>query len=864
MRNLTKKAVTKLSVFIPLTIVLMTIFSLPLMGIPPLGNLLFPGNGVWKVPGELPVVEWLNIPGLRGEVTVIRDEWGIPHIYASYEEDLFFAQGYCHAQDRLFQMDMTRRQVRGKLSEVLGEDLLTVDKFMLAIGMEDWAIKTDQLFREMHNNGTLEYFSSFERYVDGINHYIGSQEDVKPLEYHLMGFEPTEWSTIDTLCLVQEMARQMSWNYHDLDRYTTLLALNNINLTYYNELFGLTLPYQIPIVPDYGEFPESPMKAGFELNPSFALKTEIQNFLNNVQKIDSEKTLMENQKDQIIGSNNWVVNGTLSNTGSPILCNDMHLGWMMPGVWYEQHLKAEDTGFHVYGFAIPGMPGVAVGHNERVGWGFTNTGYDVLDWYYYNTDGSDQYIYNGTSTAYTEKSYIINVKGQESVEFTVRHTVHGPVLSDLRDFGLPQSLGDIVLAPKWTANGYFFTILAGNGFVRAENREDFDEASKDWTLLAQNIVYADVDGNIAIRPTGKVPIRDDSKIPLGHLGNGTIPYNGSNGEGEWIGYIPFEDLPNSLNPNQKYLASANQIVAGPEYNSYFLQNEYADGYRARRINELLMNAADGSISVESMKTIQNDVNSTAARAFIPELIEVINDYYGPTPPIKINNVLTELESWQFVMDKEEAAPTIYRKWRDSFQDFTFNDEKETYNFTARTRIVVLEYLMKENESSHWFDNVSTPLKIETRNETMMLALNATIDWLESFYSSEDPSTWRWGDLHQLYFPSLTQLDPLSKGPYEADGEGYTINPAGVNIDNGVGIARGGASERLIIDFSNLNNSLSVIPSGQRGLLNSKHYSDQLEQLFLQGKYHYQYFKNTLYNFPTSSIESQLFFFPIGG
>ena len=148
-------------------------------------------------------------------------------------------------------------------------------------------------------------------------------------------------------------------------------------------------------------------------------------------------------------------------------------------------------------------------------------------------------------------------------------------------------------------------------------------------------------------------------------------------------------MPNSLNPNQKYLASANQIVAGPEYNSYFLQNEYADGYRARRINELLMNAADGSISVESMKTIQNDVNSTAARAFIPELIEVINDYYGPTPPIKINNVLTELESLQFVMDKEEAAPTIYRKWRDSFQDFTFNDEKETYNFTARTRIVVL-------------------------------------------------------------------------------------------------------------------------------------------------------------------------------
>jgi len=863
MRNLTKKAVIKLSVFIPLTIILIAIFSMPLMGIPSLGGLLFPGNGVWKVPGELPAAERLNVPGLRGEVTVIRDEWGIPHIYADYEEDLFFAQGYCHAQDRLFQMDMTRRQVRGMLSELLGEDLLTTDKFMLAIGMEDWAIKTDDLLRKMYKNGTLEYFSSFERYVDGINYYIGSHEDFIPLEYHLLGFKPTEWSTIDTLCLVQEMARQMSWNYLDLDRYNALLALNNINLTYYNELYGLTLPYQIPIVPDYGEFPESPMKAGFEINPSFALKTEIQNFLDNVQKIDSEKNLMENQKNQIIGSNNWVVNGTLSSTGAPILCNDMHLGWMMPGVWYEQHLKAEDTGFHVYGFIIPGMPGVAVGHNERVGWGFTNTGYDVIDWYYYNTDGANQYIYNGTSTPYIEKFYSINVKGQESEEFTVRHTVHGPVLSDLRDFGLPLSVGDIVLAPKWVTNDYFFNIVAGYGFDRATNRADFDEASKDWTLLAQNIVYADVDGNIAIRPTGKVPIRDDSKIPVGHLGNGTIPYNGSNGEGEWIGYIPFEDLPNSLNPDQKYLASANQIVTGPEYNSYFLQNEYADGYRARRINELLMNAADGSISVESMKTIQNDVNSTAARAFVPELIGAIYDYYGPTPPIKINNVLTELESWKFIMDKNKAAPTIYRKWRDYFEDFTFNDEKETYNFDTRTRIVVLEYLMKEDEASHWFNDVTTPMN-ETRNEIMMIALNATIDWLENFYGSNDPSTWRWGDLHQLYFTSLTQLDPLSKGPYESDGEGYTINPAGVNIDNGVGIARGGASERLIIDFSNLNNSLSVIPSGQRGLSNSKHYSDQLEQLFLQGKYHYQYFTNTLYNFPTSSIESQLFFFPIGG
>jgi penicillin amidase len=860
MRNHAKKAIVKLSIFVPLAIIVMIILSMPLMGMSPLGNLLFPGSGIWKVPGELPAAERLNVPGLRGEVTIIRDDWGIPHIFADFEEDLFFAQGYCHAQDRLFQMEMWRRQVQGRLSEILGESLLNNDKFMLAIGMKDSAIKTDILLREMYNNGTLDFFSSFERYVDGINYYIQSNKDFKPLEYQLMGFEPTEWTTIDTLCLVQEMARQMSWNYHDLERYSNLVSLNH---TFYNELFGSPLPYQIPIVPNYGELPVIPENAGFDLNSNPAVKSEITTFLENVQKIDSEKTLMENQREQIIGSNNWVVNGSLSNTGFPILCNDMHLGWMMPGVWYEQHLKAEDTGFHVYGFIIPGMPGVAVGHNDRVGWGFTNTGYDVIDWYYYNTDGPDNYIYDGISTPYTSKSYRIGVKGQEAVDFTVKHTLQGPVLSDLREFGLPQSLGDVILTPKWIANGYFFNLLAGNGFDRAQNRNDFDEASKHWTLLAQNIVYADVDGNIAIRPTGKVPIRDDSKIPLGHLGNGTIPYNGSNGEGEWIGYVPFEELPNSLNPSQKYLASANQIVTGPDYNAYFLQNEYANGYRARRINELLMSAVDGSVSVEIMKNIQSDVNSSAAKGFIPKLIEVIHDYYDPIIPSKINNVLTELENWGFVMDKEESAPTIYRKWRDLFQDFTFNDESIFYGINIPSRIVVLEYLMKENESSHWFNNISTP-ENESRDDIMIQALNATIDWLEGFYNSNDPTTWRWGDLHQLYFTSLTQLDFLSKGPYEADGEGYTINPSGVNIDNGLGYARSGASERLIIDFSDLNNSLSVIPSGQRGLSNSKHYSDQLEQLFLQGKYHYQYFSNTLYNFPSSSIETKLYFFPTGG
>jgi penicillin amidase len=862
MRKDEKTVVIKLSTAIVLTVISLTIFSIPLLGIPSLGGILFPGNGLWRVTGEVPTSELLRIPGLNDEVTVIRDEWGIPHIYASTDLDLFFAQGYVHAQDRFFQMDMLRRQVRGKLSEILGNELLTTDQFFLAMGMEHWAIKTEEKFREMYANGTLDMFPNFERYVEGINYYLNTHKNEKPVEYYLLDFEPTEWTILDSLCLVQEMARQMTWGYEDFYRLINYEALGPTN---YSEVFNVFQPYQIPICPNYGDYGPIPKMSGIEYESNPSLIDAVSKFLSDVEKIDSEKALMDSP--ELIGSNNWVVDGSKSDTGKPILCNDMHLAWMLPGVWFEQHLVSTETDFNVYGFAIPGMPLCAVGHNEHLGWGFTNTGYDVLDWYYYDVVNNTHYIYDGIKTPYTYRIHEINVKDGGKETFIVKETVHGPVLSDLRDFGLPVAYGDVVIAPKWTANDYYYNFLAGDGFNRAQNRVEFDEASKYWSTLAQNIVYADIYGNIAIRPTGNVPIRDDSKIPPGHLGNGTIPYNGSNGEGEWIGYIPFEDLPNTINPPQKYLASANQIVAGPNWNysKYFLQNEYSDGYRARRINEFLSNAPDGTVSVEVMKELQHNVNSSAAEAFTPYLIEVIKFHYGPSPPPKIADVLAELEGWRYIMDKDLSAPTIYRKWRDYFMDYTFNDEFNEYGAVGSPSIAVLEYLMKEDELSHWFDDINTPL-IETRNDTMLIALNATIDSLEStdFYGSSDPSTWKWGDIHQVYFAHLTELEPFSKGPYPYSGEGRTVMPSHVNIRSGIGIARGGASERLIVDFNNINNSISVIPSGERGYPNSKHYSDQLEQLYLQGKYHTQYFGYLATTFPTSSIESTIYFIPEGG
>ncbi|MHA1688195.1 MAG: penicillin acylase family protein [Promethearchaeota archaeon] len=856
MHKLEAKMKKNLIVIAVLLIVSFLVFSIPLGFISPLGKLLFPGNGVWKTPGEVPKEERLNLPNLKGNVIVIRDQWGIPHIYADYEIDMYFAVGYLHAQDRLFQMDMIRRQVRGMLSEVIGEDGLEADKFAKATGMEYWANKTDLKLKEIQGFGIGGFYANLENYVAGINYYIQSHPNELPLEYSILNLDPPTWTTLDSLCLVQEMARQLSWSYSDIYRLINLKALGP---ALFEELFGLPTPYQIPICPNYGSYPKAPEAPQISYSTTQihaqtddSLTSSLRTFVNAMEQIDPEKTLIENE--DLTGSNNWVVDGIKTKTRKPILCNDMHLAWIMPGVWYEMHCVANDTALNIYGFAIPGMPLPAVGHNEHVAWGFTNTGYDVMDWYYYDKVDENHYIYNKKVMEYTTRNYTINVKGKNPVVFTVKETVHGPVLSDLRDFGLSDTLGDVVLACRWTAQDYYYNFLAGYGFNHAKNRADFDRASRHWHTLAQNIVYADVAGNIAIRPTGKVPIRS---------GNGKFPYDGSRGEGEWMGYVPFSELPNTLNPDQHYLCSANQLVAGPQYPK--LQNGYASGYRARRINEMLSEASEFSIDVEKMMIYQNDIKSSAAEAFTPYLILALQKKYGSNPSEQITAILKELEGWDYVMDENLVAPTIYRVWREYFYELTFEDEFEKYGLIGGPNLNVLEYLMKEQRFSHWFDDVNTNGTVETRDYIILSALDAAIAWLENFYESSDPSDWVYSEIHKKEFVHLGSISALNKGPYEGGGEGYTVNPAGIRLrEDSVQYAHGGASERLIVDLSDLNNSRSVIPSGERGISSSEHYADQLEELFIHGKYHYQFFTNTASNFPRGEIESTIYFTSSGG
>jgi len=858
-----KKDIIKIVSAILTTIILMTIFSIPILNIPSLGGLLFPGNGIWKVPGEIPVRELQSISGLNNDVTIIRDEWGVPHIYGSNESDVFFALGYCHAQDRLFQMDMFRRIARGKMAEILGFSALKDDKLNLAIGMEYWANLTLEKAYEMQDMGQIDFIPTVERYIEGINHYIDTHKNEMPLEYYLLNFEPQKFEPLDVISILKFVSLYYSWQYNDLYRYINYEAFNSVNPVWYSETHTPYLPYQIPVCPNYGEFPQSSFAESLQSEKNELLVEEISRFLSNIENIDFQKELIDSYCSK--GSNNWVIDGIKSNTGAPILCNDQHWGWPIPTFLYETHVVSTDTNLNFYGYTVPGLSFPIVGYNQYLGWGATIFPADHLDWYYFNTDGDSNYIYNGSSVPYSYRNYEIKVKGQKPVAFTVKDTVHGPVLNTfLANEGVSNPFEDpnIILAPKYLPNSITYEFVAIYDMIHAKNRAEFDTASSNYASPPINMVYGDIYGNIAIRPTGAIPIRDDSKIPIGYYGNGSLPYNGSNGEGEWVDYAPFNELPNTLNPSQHYLVSANQIAAGPDYVQHFLHNDYAEGYRARRLNELLNYSED--ISVSTMAGFQFDINSSMGKAFTPYFINATENYYGLSPPSQIDDVLEELNGWDYVMDKELSAPTIYRKWRDFFKSYTFDDEFSTYNALTKPRWSVLEYFMKENETSHWFDDINTG-GTENRDDIILIALNATIEWLEDFYDDPDPHNWKWGDIHKLYFRSLTGLPSLNLGPYEGGGEGYTVNPSGISMnEKEVGYSYGGAAHRLIIDFSNLSNSRTCIAGGQRGLSNSKHYSDQLTELFLQGKHHLTYSGYSVNNFPDSLTESIIYFKPDGG
>jgi len=751
----------------------------------------------------------MELSGLEGEVEVIRDRWGVPHIYAQSTPDLMFAQGFVHAQDRLWQMDFQRRVVAGRLSELFGERTLLVDRWLRILGMRRVAEREVVLV-------DADMRVELEAYAAGVNARI--DQGRLPLEFSLLRYRPEPWTVADSLCWSKMMAWSLSVNWE-----SELLRARLID--------HLGPERAAELDPDYFESRPLIVPPGVDLAAIGDLALD---------RAESARPFVGPPADAGLGSNNWVLSGSRTASGAPLLANDMHLTMNMPCIWYENHLVAD--GLNVTGVTFPGVPGVVAGHNGRVAWGFTNGFPDVQDLYLERLrrteEGRVQYAYRDEWREAQAFRELIQIKGGGTHVEEVIVTHHGPIINALA----PDFAGEQPLALRWTALEPSDLIRALHSMNRAEDCLAFREALRHWTAPIQNTVYADTQGNIGYSFPGRVPLRAK--------GDGQVPVPGWTGEYEWTGYVPFEELPHLYNPPQGYIATANNRVVDDDY-PYYIGREFSMGARAQRIVELI--EAQSKIDVAYIQQMQLDLVSPPARSVAAYLGRLTLPDAPPTadPSPTLAAVVDLMRGWDGELAAGSPAAAVYQVFvrrllylclRDKLGELT-----SRYLGQGPTPILAegsmfggrswgwLQKVLAEPDSP-WFDLGGG----EGRDEAMRIALAETVEFLSQRYGPRIDD-WAWGKLHTLtYAHTLGQTKPLDKlfnrGPLPLGGDGTTVCATGASRHDLRSERIIAAPFRFIADLGDLRNSLGLLTPGQSGQPGSRHYDDQLQAWF-DGDYH---------------------------
>ncbi|MCX7681027.1 MAG: penicillin acylase family protein [Anaerolineae bacterium] len=772
------------------------------------------GYGVFTVRRPWPKINGrLRVKGLQSEVTVIRDQWGIPHIYASNTHDLFFAQGYVHAQDRFWQMEFWRRIGSGRLAEILGESALEDDRFIRTLGWHRTAARELELL-----DGEAKEI--LEAYAEGVNAYLSTHKGRLGLEFTILGwngvrFEPEPWTPLNTLTWAKVMAWDLGGNRGDELLRAHIAA----------RLGKSAISVLIPEYPeDYPIIVPHPLTgATLDTVPEVVFNTYIFG--------DGEG----------LGSNNWVVAGSRTETGKPILANDPHLGIQMPSIWYEIGLHCTPQGsacpYNVVGASFAGAPGVVIGHNDRIAWGVTNLGPDVQDLFIekVNPENPNQYEYRGKWVDMEIVREEIKVAGEDQpVVVTARLTRHGPIINDVVG-GIEGewAFGWQPLALSWTALQPSTLVQSVLLLDKASNWEEFREALSYWDAPGQNFVYADVDGNIGYQATGRIPIRGS--------GDGSMPVPGWTGEYEWVGYIPFEKLPSAFNPEEGYIVTANNAVVGEDF-PYFISKDWDPGYRARRIVALI--EEDSSLSLEDMKAIQGDNKPVWAEDVLPHLLVLPSTGTGRPARVerRLSQALELLRMWDRHARRDSAGAALFEAFRLHLIRLTFEDElgEQLLNRAKGDLVVALVNLL-EDKDAPWFDDITTP-EVETRDEILLAALEEAVNELTA-KQGRNMHKWRWGELHTATFKNqslgqcgIPMIESIfNRGPVEADGTIATVNNTGYNLNDPYAV-RTVPSYRQIIDLSDFKRSISIHTTGQSGHPYHRHYDDMID-LWRNLEYH---------------------------
>ncbi len=762
-------------------------------------GVILAGVGTWFVRRPWPQVDGtVAVSGLSAPVEVIRDEWGVPHIYAENEHDLFFAQGYVHAQDRLWQMEFNRRIGSGTLSAVLGEATLDTDRFLRTLGLrraaeKDWAIVDDDTRVVL------------EAYAEGVNAYIETHRDRLPLEFTILGVDPAPWTPVDTLAWGKVMSFDLGGNYEfELLRARIIAEL------------GEEAAQQL--LPPYAE--GAPVIIPPEARSYAWLRGA------DFDGLDALSAIL-GDRGPFWGSNNWVVHGSRTATGMPMLANDTHLGLNMPSIWYENGLHGGR--FDSVGFTCPGVPMVIIGHNSRIAWGVTNLAPDVQDFYIEKLDDParpTRYEFQGWWQDLQVIQETIEVKDQSPVTLNVLVTRHGPIMNDV--------IGDLEdaepMALRWTALEEGGTLFRAVVLINlATNWDEFRHALSFWDVPSQNFVYADVDGNVGYQSPGRIPIRAP-----GH--QGLVPVPGWTGEYEWQGFIPFDELPSVFNPPTGFIATANNKVVPDDY-PYHLAYEWAAPYRAQRITDLL--AADDDVTLEDMQSIQAQTYSLPAEAMRPYLLAI-----EPEDDLQAR-ALAQVEAWDLYSEADRPGAAIYQVWywfllRNTLADELGDDLMEDYRGEHYTHVPMMVDLMAQADSP-WFDDVTTA-QVETRDDIVRRSLADAVAWLSERYG-DAPEQWEWGRLHTMTFvhqplgqSGIGLLEWLfNSKPIPARGDNFTVDAASFDFNEPFAMNHG-VSQRQIVDLSNLANSMTVHTTGQSGQLFHPHREDFIS-LWQNVEYH---------------------------
>ncbi len=707
------------------------------------------------ITGSL-LAEEAPLPGLKQPVEILRDRWGVPHIYARNADDLFFAQGYMAARDRLWQIDLWRRVGTGKLAEILGPEAIPRDQLARVVRYRgDWNAEWAS-----YGPGAKQAATSFTK---GINAYIRSLGGKRPLEFRIAGFDPGEWEPEDCvarmagLLMTRNVLREVS-RVEDVRRF----GLAKVSRLMPPEPF---VPLQIP--------------QGLDLAGVTAALLDV--YRDAVGPVH----FPEQQ-----GSNSWVVDGTKSVTGKPILASDPHRTQQIPSLRRTVHLVAPCL--NVIGAGEPALPGIALGHNEKIAWGFTIAGIDQQDLYVERTapDDPERYLYRGKWRRMQTERTSLTVKGNpRPVTVELRYTVHGPVIHEDRQRHRAYALRWVGSEPG-TA-GY----LAGLAVAQAGTWNEFLNAAARWKLPSQNLIYADIAGNIGWQVTGMTPIRNQKDW------SGLFPVPGHTGRYEWSGFQSLSALPHRLNPSRHFIATANHNVLPPGYTTP-IGFEWSVPFRYQRIASVL--SGGRKFSIEDFQRLQQDVVSVPARRFQAVLRRWKN------PPAEAGKLVRRVLDWDASLTADSVPAAIYEVWMAKLPKAVFGPEL--------SQKVDISMLLKT---------------LETRpdRDALLRALNEAVDELTRRLGA-DRSNWRWGRLHQVTFRHPLNSKLLDRGPLERPGDAYTVNAAGGSDFRQVT----GASYRQIIDLSNWDRSVMTNAPGEVGDPESPHYSDLMKD-WNAGRYH---------------------------